>query len=266
MKLSATRIKMYLTCPRQFKYAYVDELPTEPTDALAFGQIIHRTLHELHLHSAEIESPLDFEYAFAVFEQFWREEMERHRSIFTTESAAQSYWSLGDGILRRYVEAHKVAEEPLVLEFPFDLTWRDPRGEEHRLAGIVDRVNEGPQGLIIVDYKSGKRKPKADSIGSDLQLLLYAFAIQETLGEPVNQIAILHLRDGTLLQAAPSPDNLQRLVNEVLPNVVRGIQAKRFAPHYGYWCRYCDYKTRCDAQGPDEPVFSSQKSELASTH
>ncbi len=48
MKLSASRLKMYSDCPRQFKYAYIDELPTVLTGAFAFGLTIHRTLHEVH--------------------------------------------------------------------------------------------------------------------------------------------------------------------------------------------------------------------------
>lgn len=62
MKLSASRLKMYLTCPRQFKYVYVDELPLIVTGALAFGQTIHRTLHELHLQSTATDCELDTTY------------------------------------------------------------------------------------------------------------------------------------------------------------------------------------------------------------
>ena len=53
---------------------------------------------------------------------------------------------------------------PLVVEFSFELPWVDPDGEEHLLRGIIDRVDEGPNGLAVTDYKSGKSKPKADSI------------------------------------------------------------------------------------------------------
>ena len=141
-----------------------------------------------------------------------------------------------------------------MLEFPFEIPWFDAACQEHQLCGIIDRVDEGRQGLVIVDFKSGKRKPKADIIGSDLQLLLYAYALESVLGQPVEQIAVLHLRDSTLLQAEPSPDALHRLMDEVLPNVVRGIAQQRFAPRYGYWCRYCDHKAVCDAEGPPEPT------------
>lgn len=266
MKISATRLKMYLTCPRQFKYAYLDELPTVLTGALAFGQTIHRTLHEIHLGSAESESPMAVDSAFAVFDRLWRETLQRDKPVFKTAEESEAYWNLADDILRRYVTAQlakpKDTPVPLVLEFPFEISWFDATCQEHQLCGIIDRVDEGRQGLIIVDFKSGKRKPKADSIGSDLQLLLYAYALENVLNQPVEQIAVLHLRDGTLLSAEPAPDALHRLMNEVLPNVVRGIAQQQFAPHYGYWCRYCDYKTVCDAEGPPEPTTA----EFAEAH
>ena len=253
MKLSASRLKMYLTCPRQFKYAYIDELPTVLTGALAFGLTIHRTLHEIHLVSAESETPLAVDSAFAVFDRLWRETLQCDQPVFKTAEESEAYWTLADDILRRYVMTWHDAPTPLVLEFPFEIPWFDPAGQEHQLCGVIDRVDEIPQGLALLDFKSGKRKPKADSIRSDLQLLLYAFAIQQVLEQPVEQIAVLHLRDGTLLQAPPSPEALRRLLDEVLPDVVQDIQQQRFAPRYGYWCRYCDFKAQCDAQGPDEP-------------
>lgn len=254
MKISASRLKMYLTCPRQFKYTYLDELPKVLTGALAFGLTIHRTLHELHLQSAATQSEVEVDYALDMFDVLWRETLTRDQPVFKSADETETYWSLADDILRRYVTTYKDAPAPLVLEFPFEMAWFDPSGEEHQLCGVIDRLDESAQGLVVVDFKSGKRKPKAESIGSDLQLLLYAFAVEQVLGQPVQQVALLHLRDGTFLQAAPSSEAMNRLLDEMLPNVVQDIQKERFAPRYGYWCRYCDFKVVCDAQGPDEPI------------
>lgn len=194
-----------------------------------------------------------------MFDYLWRETLMRDQPNFKAADEVETYWSLADDILRRYVADHKDAAAPLVLEFPFELPWHDPSGEEHQLCGVIDRVAESPQGLVIVDFKPGK--PKADSIGSDLQLLLYAFAIENVLAQPVEQIAVLHLRDGKLLQAPPSPEATRRLLDEVLPDVVQDIQQRRFPPRYGYWCRYCDFRSRCEAQGPDQPAYSSDGTE-----
>jgi CRISPR/Cas system-associated exonuclease Cas4 (RecB family) len=263
MKISASRLKMYLTCPRQFKYAYVDELPKVLTGALAFGLTVHRTLHELHLQSAAMESELDVDYALDMFDYLWRESLKRDQPTFKTADEVEAYWTLADDILRRYVTTYKDAPAPLVLEFPFEMAWFDPSGEEYQLCGVIDRLDESAQGLVVVDFKSGKRKPKADGIGSDLQLLLYAFAVEQVLGQPVQQVALLHLRDGTVLQAAPSSEAMNRLLDEVLPNVVQDIQQQRFAPRYGYRCRYCDFKAVCEAQGPDEPAFTPEEAKFA---
>ncbi len=161
-----------------------------------------------------------------MFDHLWRETLKHDQPAFKAADEIEAYWSLADDILRRYVTTHKESPAPLVLEFSFELPWVDPNGEEHQLCGVIDQIDESPQGLIIVDFKSGKRKPKADSIGNDLQLLLYAFAMEQVLRQPVEQVAILHLRDGALLQAVPSQEALRRLLNEVLPNVVRGHSAE----------------------------------------
>lgn len=45
MKLSHSRIETYTKCPRQFKYRYVDELTTLPTDDSASPLILGHALH-----------------------------------------------------------------------------------------------------------------------------------------------------------------------------------------------------------------------------
>ena len=248
MKLSATRLKTYLTCPRQFRYAYVDEIPSVLTGPLAFGQVIHQTLDRMHLLSLETGLPLDTEYGLSEFNRLWREALERDCPLFKDgETMIREYQELADTMLKGYVERHKDNTAPLVVEFPFQLPWG-----EHMLEGIIDRIDEGDNGLIIVDYKTGKRKPTQRELASDLQLTVYAFAVEQVFGQPVERIVYYHLRDQTPLLTTRSQSDFGWLCDEVLPFIIQAIEAGSFAPRPGYWCRYCDYRELCLAEGPDE--------------
>jgi hypothetical protein len=44
VRLSFSRIERYETCPRQFRYTYVDRLPGIPGPNLSFGSSIHNAL------------------------------------------------------------------------------------------------------------------------------------------------------------------------------------------------------------------------------
>ena len=65
------------------------------------------------------------------------------------------------------------------------------RAGDHRilLAGKIDRVDRigtgDAAGLLVVDYKTGRLPTAADVLtGHDLQLALYAQAVEAMLGEP----------------------------------------------------------------------------------
>jgi len=71
---------------------------------------------------------------------------------------------------------------PVDVERPFEGTWRGLQ-----VRGVVDRVDEGPDGVELIDYKSGVSAPKGAQRASgrgwiDVQLPLYLEAAAPELG------------------------------------------------------------------------------------
>ncbi len=71
---------------------------------------------------------------------------------------------------------------PVEVERAFEATWRGLR-----VRGVVDRVDEGPGGVELIDYKSGSSAPKGAQRASgrgwiDVQLPLYLEAAAPELG------------------------------------------------------------------------------------
>ena len=59
--------------------------------------------------------------------------------------------------------------------------------------GIVDRVDHGPDGLVITDYKSGQ-PPRPAQVEEKLdQVLLYAGAVAAATGEQPTRARLLYL-------------------------------------------------------------------------
>jgi hypothetical protein len=48
VRLSFSRVDTYQTCPRQFRYAYIDRLPGVPSPHLSFGSSIHGALEAFY--------------------------------------------------------------------------------------------------------------------------------------------------------------------------------------------------------------------------
>jgi hypothetical protein len=136
------------------------------------------------------------------------------------------------------------------MEFPFEIEIRDEVSERgYILCGTIDRIDQTENGLVVIDYKSGKRKPSSRDLAFDLQLSVYAHAAKEVFGQEIVEVQLYHLRDQTIFHAKRSVADRRLLVGTTLPIVVNGIAHQRFAPRVGYWCAFCEHKERCLAEG-----------------
>ncbi|MBK8207078.1 MAG: PD-(D/E)XK nuclease family protein [Planctomycetes bacterium] len=130
-----------------------------------------------------------------------------------------------------------------------------------RLMGSVDRVDEGPDGLEIVDYKTGGAKSTAEvRDGEAFQLATYLAAIAKLTGSKPRGMSYLLVpaqkkverKDVTLLNKKPAFE-VTRLVDEVLPQrlsrmmnaLSTGVFVHLPFASPGAPCRYCDYAGSC---------------------
>jgi RecB family exonuclease len=248
--LSATRVKLYLQCPRQYRYRYVEEIPTPLTGALAFGKVIHQVLYNLQLWAVTHGEPFTESIAWYDFSRLWAETVTTQNPLFKNADEPGEYSALARLMLAGYVEAHREKPPPILLEYPFEIAMQvEDSGRKYLLRGVIDRIDYSQEGLVIVDYKTGKRKPSPRQLQEDLQLTIYAFAAIQLFGQDVQQLVYYHLRDQSELMAARDESELQTLTQVTLPQVADGIAGERFAPCPGYYCRFCDYRERCRAEG-----------------
>src|SRR5206468_7095706 len=71
------------------------------------------------------------------------------------------------------------------------------------LSGRVDRIDERPDGsVVVVDYKTGRRPPADDDARASLALAVYAVAAARTLRRPCAVVELHHLPTGTVAAAS----------------------------------------------------------------
>ena len=61
--------------------------------------------------------------------------------------------------------------------------------------GIVDRLDEEGDGLVVTDYKSGKAPSARFRRGRLDQVLLYAAAVEQATGEKLNELTELYYKE-----------------------------------------------------------------------
>jgi len=249
MRLSASSIKMYLRCPRQYRYAYIDEIPAVLTGPLVFGRVIHEVLHNLEVERMQHPGNVTPECVENEFQRLWQQALVQDRPWFKDgETTLAAYEKLAPQILSGYLARLQDRPPPFVMEYPFELAWG-----EHQLSGVIDRIEEVDGALIVVDFKTGQRKPSPHELGEDLQLTIYALAAQVVFELPVLQLVYYHLRDHTALATERGEEDFYQLQTDVLPRVTTAIAEGQFPKRPGYWCRFCDYRELCLAESQVHP-------------
>lgn len=247
---SASRLKMLLRCPRQFRYCYLDGIPSLVTAPLAFGKTVHEVLRvagETHMESGELPTIPELVREFAVAWKHQCEDSSEHgeKPIFfgPTHAGYDEYLLLGGQMLERFYGRYAHRPPPLAVELAFEI----PFGER-TLVGFIDRVEEENGGLVVVDYKTGKRKPTPREASEDLQLTVYALAVRETLGQDAVRVEFHSLRDGSAITSQRDETALACLLGEVRAFAENALAQGTFPPCPGYYCRFCDYRELCEAE------------------
>jgi RecB family exonuclease len=102
----------------------------------------------------------------------------------------EDYRKLGFLMLKSFYEECKTGVRVKYLEHKFRLKFGP-----YLFTGEIDRADETPDGLVVIDYKTGKAPEKMGEVNKE-QLLIYQMAAQESLGEKVAKLEYWYLRNG----------------------------------------------------------------------
>jgi ATP-dependent helicase/nuclease subunit B len=184
--------------------------PEEGLDALHLGTLYHAILEQTYrqfIERAIAVTPTTLSQAQSILQ----ETAEQILNEATTRWAFRpnAWWREEcDEIVRRLktllqVEAERNGEDaprPIALEVPFGFAGEPalriqlPIGTI-RVIGKIDRIDQGREGVVLIDYKTGSTPIRADQVieGRNLQLPIYVFAAQAQ-GYRVSDAFFLHLR------------------------------------------------------------------------
>ena len=139
-----------------------------------------------------------------------------------------------------------------------------PDGRTLTFRGVIDRVDRTVDGLLVLDYKTGKGKAydaitAADPFvgGTKLQLPLYALAARRTFDAPHAEAHYLLLERNGERRGYRVDDAVVSQFTEVLTDITDGIEQGVFLARPGPYdsffgthqaCRYCDFDRLCSPQ------------------
>jgi DNA helicase-2/ATP-dependent DNA helicase PcrA len=236
LRLSASDLDLYLTCPLKYKFARVFGIPKAPTINQRFGILIHNVLQRYHDPKSAPRGD-GLEDLMDLLESGWR------RTGFGGSNDELQFRDRAVTAMELYWRSESSSDStPVWLERQFEF-----RIGPHYLRGRVDRVDQAPDGSYeVIDYKTGQRVDSGRH-GGDIQLALYRLGAKEAWNTEIESGSYYYVLEGEKVPVEAGADDRERVERTAL-EVGEGILGQDFEPRPSPGvCGWCDFKLVCPA-------------------
>jgi len=248
--LSPSRASDFKVCPQLFKFKAIDKIEVPPTVYQARGTAAHLALQWLFDLGAAQRTP---DTLYELFRQAWVELRDEEYPDLFEDTEQERAWGIESlEVLANYF----LIEDPTQLE-PLDreLDMTEDLGDI-TIRGILDRMEEEDDGLVITDYKTGKAPPEQYAIPAFFALKIYALLIRKRTGRTPVRLKLMYLNGPTVYEIPVSDTQLeatQRKLEALWAAINRAIVNNDFPPRPGKLCGWCQYRDRCPAFADEQP-------------
>ena len=241
--LSATQLDTYEDCPLKHAYRYALGVRGDTGVHASLGNLVHRVLERFRDPAGPVPAAeRSLERLHQVAEEHWHDDVAPYRPQL--EEARRDLFEMLD---QWWQHEGGVGGGPAVLatEHRFDVDVGP-----HQLTGRIDRVDRSTDGggLRVVDYKTGKTRPKPADVADDLQLAAYHLGASRDPGlaswGPVRELRLLHLRTMTVFEQEITDHHAQATEERIVATAAR-IATEDMTPDVDADCDHCEVRRLC---------------------
>ena len=238
LRLSPSQAGAYVTCPRQYALERRLRLSDTFSPYAELGTLVHTALEAAEKEMiGSGKTHADLVDAMRHLERVWAE------ADFGTPQLDQAWLSHARETVVRLYEQWPSEGVPIELEKKVE---SEIGGVEW--VGYIDRLERGPDGLRVIDYKTSKSPPSIPEAKESVQLGFYASAVAEETGEPVVAAEMWFPRNVAKSVTRRSFDmDLLPEVRETMEEVTTAILEERWEPRVNNRCNRCDFRLSCPA-------------------
>lgn len=250
--LSATQINMFLRCPRQWAYRYVEHIKTPPSGAMKQSSVWHGAVERNYLQKIETRTDLPLDDMTDFYAESFEQEFEQEQVVLDAGDTPGKLKDQGIAITKAHHLTIAPTIQPVMVEHKQTLhLGRDDFGYD--LMIIVDLVDEAG---FIRDNKAMGRTPNQSDLDRDIQLSTYALGYRLTqhkaeAGLKIDAVIKTKQPKALTMETARSREGLKMHLNTI-GHIARAIHAEAFPMNpTGWWCsqKFCGYWDRCFGRG-----------------
>ena len=232
LRLSYTKMDLYLTCPKRYYYKYVEKRPYYPSYMTKFGGNIHRAVKDVS-EVIKSKGTIEKQVQKELFEKQWSD-------ISKDKDANQKLKDKGELQLKMFSKTNLEAmQNTLFIEKSFSC-----KLDNITLCGYIDRVDIIKDKYVdIIDYKTGNlRVLSADN----LQLNFYALICRDFLDLIPAKLSLYFLKTNKKLSVEVENQCID-MTKSLILNVSEKIMSKYFIPTEQPldYCPECCYNKIC---------------------
>jgi len=249
LQAAPSRLMTYLDCPRRYRFTYLDKpMPPKgpPWAHNSLGAAVHTALASWWKVPIEQRTVVR---AGDLLDQAWL--IDGYRDQVQRDQAR----ARARAMVERYVADVDPRDEPVGVERMVAL-----KTDHAALFGRVDRIDDrGGEGLVVVDYKTGRHVLSVDDARTSLALAVYAAAAERTLRKRCRRVELHHLPTGEVLTWEHTDEGLDRHVRradsiaaeiaDLDETFKAGVSADAaddmYPPHVSSLCGWCDFNRVC---------------------
>lgn len=260
---SASRLSTYESCPRQYRFRYIDRIPrTEESIEAYLGIRVHEVLSTLY-RTLQLGGEPSLADLLKDYHRQWEQHWHNQVKIVKRDRSIDHYEQFGERCLVNYYQAHTPFNHGQILGLEYQVSASlDPHGC-YKIQGYIDRlVSVGSGRYEIHDYKTSGRLPRQGDLDVDRQLALYQLAVEGMWPDAKEVELVWHyLAFGKELRSRRTPNALERLKSSTIAVIDRIEADTEFRPIKSSLCHWCTYQDICPLWGdyPDSTDAQSTK-------
>lgn len=249
--VSASRLKCYMTCRRQFYFRYMLGLKKPAGAALIVGQALHRMLEIWNHARWHGDDPVKTTTPER-FEEEWHTIVEAQAVAWKDDKDEPKQKATALRLWHAWLENPPIPVDEAPEGVEVYLEHEEATSDRPKIIGYLDLVRAGG---LLVEFKTAARSTKADELAHQhrLQLTIYALLYRESTWQEEKGFQVIQLIKTKepkieVFNLPPAREKDFEELDATIRAFQQGVANGDFSMSPGQQCSWCDYRKECMAK------------------